>query len=212
VKSVTVIDYGIGNLFSVRRGLEKAGASVQFVDTPAAVAAAERLVLPGVGAFADGMRGLAERGLDHAVREYAASGRPLLGICLGMQMLLSRSVEFGTHTGLDIIPGDVVPIPPTTAAGTPHKIPNIGWMAIEPAPGAEWSGSVLGHVQPGSSVYLVHSFTAVPREPAHRLADCHYNGRLISAAVRRGSVYGCQFHPEKSGSVGLGILAEFVSL
>jgi glutamine amidotransferase len=212
VSQVTVIDYGIGNLFSVRRGLEKSGASVQFVDSPAQVAAAERLVLPGVGAFADGMRGLAERGLDRAIREYAASGRPLLGICLGMQMLLSQSEEFGKHAGLDIIPGDVVAIPPTTADGQPHKIPNIGWMPLEVAGGASWNGSILAHVTPGSSVYLVHSFTAVPRDPAHRLADCHYDGRLISAAIRHGSVYGCQFHPEKSGSVGLGILAEFVSL
>jgi imidazole glycerol-phosphate synthase subunit HisH len=208
---VTIVDYGMGNLFSVRRGLEKSGAEVRFAETAAQVEAAERLVLPGVGAFADGMSGLRERGLDDAVRRFASTGRPLLGICLGMQMLLSRSEEFGANDGLDLIPGDVVAIPATTSAGAPHKIPHIGWNSLERSAGADWKGSIFETTPDKAAVYLVHSFTAVPTDPRHRLADCHYNGRLISAAVRSGNVYGCQFHPEKSGAIGLGVLAEFVS-
>jgi glutamine amidotransferase len=210
MSTVTVIDYGIGNLFSVRRGFEKCGAEVRFAETAADVAAAERLVLPGVGAFADGMAGLRERGLDEAVRRYAASGKPLLGICLGMQMLLTRSEEFGSNEGLGLIAGNVVAIPATTIAGLPHKIPHIGWTALEPAAESDWQSSIFANTAPGSAAYLVHSFTAVPTDSRHRLADCHYNGRLISAAIRAGNVYGCQFHPEKSGTVGLQILDGFL--
>jgi glutamine amidotransferase len=210
MSAVTVVDYGSGNLFSVRRALEACGVEVRFADMPAAVARAERLVLPGVGAFADGMAGLRERGLIDPLRHFAASGRPMLGICLGMQMLLSRSEEFGDHEGLDIIPGSVVPIPKTTMQGQPHKIPFIGWNTLVQPAATAWSDSVLRDVQPGECVYLVHSFTAVPSETRHRLADCDYDGRLISASIRSGNVYGCQFHPEKSGAVGLRILSSFV--
>src|SRR6185436_13226098 len=132
-------DYGIGNLFSVRRALEHCGASVTISSEPAVIAASPRLVLPGVGAFANGMRGLAERGLDQAVRKYAESGRPFLGICLGMQMLASNSEEFGEHPGLGIIPGQVLAIPSTGLDGTVHKIPHIGWTRLQPPAGlADW--------------------------------------------------------------------------
>lgn len=210
--TVTVVDYGAGNLFSVRRALEKSGAEVAFASTADAIARAERLVLPGVGAFQDGMNGLRERQLIDALRAFARSGRPMLGICLGMQMLLSTSEEFGEHQGLGIIEGRVRAIPLTAADGTLHKIPYIGWNRLElPVDGSEWSGSILADLNPGAAVYLLHSYTGVPEDARHRLADCHYDGRLISAAIRAGNVYGCQFHPEKSGAVGLRILASFVS-
>jgi imidazole glycerol-phosphate synthase subunit HisH len=209
--AITVVDYGAGNLFSVRRALEKCGATVTFADSAAAVLAAERLLLPGVGSFHHGMDGLQERGLTDAMRAFADTGRPLLGICLGMQMLLSNSEEFGEHSGLGIVPGRVVAIPPTTANGEPHKIPHIGWNQLErPAGGADWSDSILADVAPGSAVYLVHSFAAVPADARHRLADCDYDGRSICAALRAANVSGCQFHPEKSGDVGLSILAKFL--
>lgn len=208
---VTVVDYGIGNLFSVRQALEKCGAQVEFTDTPEGVRRAERLILPGVGAFEDGMKGLRERNLVEALREFSESGRSMLGICLGMQMLLSRSEEFGSHEGLDIIPGNVMPIPKTRFDSLPHKIPHIGWASLTvPHGGARWSDSILRDTAPGSAVYMVHSFTAVPASPSHRLADTYYNGQLIAAAVCLGNVYGCQFHPEKSGVVGLQILTAFV--
>lgn len=210
---VTVVDYGIGNLFSVRRALKECGANVLVSEDPAAIMASPCLVLPGVGAFADGMRGLIERGLEKVVRDYAQSGRPLLGICLGMQMLASVSEEFGEHAGLDIIPGRVVAIPDTGVDGKRHKIPHVGWSPLEiPAGHAGWKDSILSEVRPGESVYLVHSFTVAPEADAHRLADCSYNGRLISAAIRKGNVYGCQFHPEKSAGIGLLVLQQFLSL
>jgi len=211
--AVTVVDYGIGNLFSVRRALERCAASVTISSDPAVIALSPRLVLPGVGAFADGMRGLAKGGLDQAVRKYAESGRPFLGICLGMQMLASISEEFGEHPGLGIIPGQVLAIPSTGLDGTAHKIPHIGWTRLRPPDGlADWKESILRDINPDDAVYLVHSFAVVPDNQSDRLADCSYNGLVISAAIRRGNVYGCQFHPEKSGAAGLLILKAFLNL
>ncbi len=211
MSAAVVVDYGVGNLFSVRRALEHCGADVTLTDDPRTILHAPRLVLPGVGAFADGMRGLEERGLISVLREYADSGRPFLGICLGMQMLASVSEEFGEHRGLGIIPGRVTAIPNTGMDGALHKIPHIGWAALEqPERATDWSGSILAGLKPGDSVYLVHSYAVVPEDDEHRLADCFYDGRRISAAIRKGLVYGCQFHPEKSGSVGLRILDQFL--
>jgi glutamine amidotransferase len=210
---VAVVDYGIGNLFSVRRALEECGASVLVSDDPAALMVAPALVLPGVGAFADGMRRLIQLGLDRVVRDYARSGRPLLGICLGMQMLASVSEEFGEHAGLNIVPGRVAPIPATSSDGRRHKIPHISWSPLAvPSGHSGWKDSILSDIEPGECAYLVHSFTVVPEDRVHRLADCDYNGRLISAAIRNRNVYGCQFHPEKSGRVGLRILKRFLAL
>jgi imidazole glycerol-phosphate synthase subunit HisH len=210
-RKVAIVDYDSGNILSVARALAACGADPVLIQTAADIRAADRVVLPGVGAFADGMRNLGQRGLLEALLEFGNSGKPMLGICLGMQMLLSRSYEFGDHQGLDLIPGEVVAIPSTGEDGRRHKIPHIGWASLEVSPGADWRYSILDPVRPGASVYLVHSFTARPKNPTHRLADCHYNGRLISAAIRSGNVFGCQFHPEKSGAVGLSILTEFVS-
>ena len=210
--TVVIIDYGIGNLFSVRRAFEKCGADVKLSSDAATIRSAERVVLPGVGAFADGMRGLIERELDGVVQEYARLGKPLLGICLGMQMLADASEEFGVHDGLGIIPGRVQAIANTSAAGRPLKIPHIGWASLQLPPGrADWSNSILASVRPGDAVYLVHSYGFVPQEPDHRLADVDYGGRTISAAIQRGHVFGCQFHPEKSGAVGLEIVQQFLA-
>ena len=128
---VTVIDYGVGNLFSVTKALERVGAEVVLSAAAADIANAQRLVLPGVGAFADGMRGLAERGLIEPIKTFAASGRPFLGICLGMQMMLDSSEEFGNHQGLGLIPGRVVAVPSVGSSGQAHKIPHIGWAALK---------------------------------------------------------------------------------
>lgn len=203
---VTVIDYGIGNVHSVVKALAFHGAAVSLSDQPDAIARADRLVLPGVGAFADGMKGLRERGLVEPIRAFVRTGRPFAGICLGMQLLLARSEEFGEHEGLGIIPGSVVAIPPTPGV----KIPHIGWNRIEPRPGGTWSGTALEGTEPGTMVYFVHSFTAQPRDESDRLADAWYGGHRISAAVRHENVYGFQFHPEKSGTAGLQILANFL--
>lgn len=210
---VTVIDYGVGNLFSLARTLEHCGAEVQMIDSSKQVQEAACLVLPGVGAFADGMAGLRERGLIEPIKNYATSGRPFLGICLGMQMMFDYSEEFGRHEGLGLIPGKVVIIPSTSHDGKKHKIPHIGWnQLVRPPHYKNWDETILSGLQPGNHGYFVHSFTAVPEIEEHRLADCRYNGRLISAAVRSGFLYGCQFHPEKSGVTGIQILKNFSGL
>jgi glutamine amidotransferase len=212
VKNVTVIDYGIGNLLSVTRALEHCGVTVTLARASADVERAEKIILPGVGAFEDGMRGLRERGLDEPLRKHAASGKPLLGICLGMQMLMERSEEFGDHEGLGIIPGEVKAIPGTTADGSAHKIPHIGWNALVP-PGAAtgFSHPILDGVALREAVYFVHSFTPVPSDDTFRVADAFYNGRRISAVIAKGSVVGCQFHPEKSSMTGLRMIRNFLS-
>jgi len=209
--SVTIVDYGVGNLFSVGRAFEYLGASVIIASTPSQIREARCLVLPGVGSFANGMDGLKQRGLPDPLREYAATDRPFLGICLGMQLLFDESEEFGRHQGLGLIPGRVRAIPATTSSGKQHKIPHIGWNALL-LPGSipKWENTLLQGIEPGSSAYFVHSYTAWPEDNSDRLVDCDYDGCLISAAVRRGGIHGCQFHPEKSGLVGLQILANLI--
>jgi glutamine amidotransferase len=159
------------------------------------------------------MRELRERGLDAAVREVAARGTPLLGICLGMQMLLDESEEFGVTAGLGLINGRVIPVPAVTIEGAPQKRPHIGWSAlVRPAGRESWDGALLGRVKQGDAVYFVHSYMADPTDGADRLADCVYGGHHVPAVIGRGNVFGCQFHPEKSGPVGLNVLRSFLSL
>lgn len=209
---VVVIDYGMGNLLSVRRGLEHCGATVAVTSDPAVILSAPRVVLPGVGAFVDGMAELRRQGLDAVVREVAARGIPLLGICLGMQMLLDESEEFAITAGLGLIPGRVVPVPTTTTDGHMQKIPHIGWNElILPNGRGSWEGTLLHEVKPGEAVYFVHSFMASPSNPTYRIADCLYGGRSVTAAIGRENVSGCQFHPEKSGEVGLKVLKSFLT-
>jgi glutamine amidotransferase len=208
---VAVIDYGMGNLLSVRRGLEHCGAIVNVTADPEAILSASRVVLPGVGAFADGIAELSRRGLDIVVREVTERGTSLLGICLGMQMLLDESQEFGATKGLGLIPGEVVAVPSVGSDGRTQKIPHIGWNALTLPEGHEgWEGSLLQDVKVGEAVYFVHSFMASPTNPSHRIADCLYGGVAVSAFIARDNIAGCQFHPEKSGEVGLKILRRFL--
>ena len=156
---IAVIDYGVGNLLSVRRGFEHCGATVSVTSDPDVLRAAPRVVLPGVGAFAKAMEELQKRDLVSVVSAVAASGRPLMGICLGMQMLFDASEEFGNTAGLGLIAGQVVPVPGVTVSGTPQKIPHIGWNALVlPEGHPDWSGTVLQDHRPGEAVYFVHSF------------------------------------------------------
>ena len=207
---VAVIDYGVGNLLSVSRALEQSGAKVTITSDEKSILSARRVVLPGVGAFADGMAALKANGLDTVVRQVAAKGTPLLGICLGMQLLFDESEEFGTTAGLGLIPGRVVSIPSITTTGEPQKIPHIGWNELVlPEDNKSWKADLLTDITPGEAAYFVHSFMAVPASNSNRLADCMYGGVKISAAVHLENVVGCQFHPEKSGVVGLRILSRF---
>lgn len=202
---VVVVDYGLGNLHSVVKALHREGAEVVVSEDPAQVQNAERLVLPGVGAFADGMEGLRRRHLVEPLLEFVATGRPLLGICLGMQLLMAESSEFGRHLGLGIIEGNVTLIP----AAPGRKVPHIGWNRIMPV-STSWVGTPLEPLEPGTMMYFVHSYTAEPTREQDRLADVDYVGVRVSAAVRKDNVVGTQFHPEKSGSAGLAVLARYL--
>lgn len=208
---VTVIDYGMGNLLSVTRAFEHCGADVKMTADLDVIRTSPRVVLPGVGAFGDGMAELRRQGLDEVVREVAALGTPMLGICLGMQMLLDDSEEFDLTSGLGLIPGRVVAIPAKNADGRSQKIPHIGWNALILPPGRKsWEGTITQETKPGDAVYFVHSYMAVPLNLEHRIADCLYGGMQVAAAIGRDNISGCQFHPEKSGEVGLKILRRFL--
>ena len=210
---ITVIDYGLSNLLSVQHAFRHFSAEVELVNTPDAVLAADALVLPGVGAFRDGMAGLARLGLIEAIQQKTAEGTPLLGICLGMHMLFDESEEFGTHRGLGLIPGRVVKIPDADVDGAPQRVPHISWQPLYPAGGREgFSGTALAGVAPGQECYFIHSYEAKPAAEADRLADTLYGGRPVCAAAQHGRVLGCQFHPEKSGPVGLSIIENYLKL
>ncbi|MDD7288986.1 MAG: imidazole glycerol phosphate synthase subunit HisH [Clostridiales bacterium] len=200
---IAVIDYGVGNLFSLCRSLEAIGQQPVVTGDPALLRQADRLFLPGVGAFQDAIAKLRQTGLDQVIKEEAAKGKPILGICLGMQLLFEESLEFGRWEGLGLIPGKVVPMEGVIPAD--YKIPHIGWNALH-FPQKD-RHPLLGTVQEGDCVYFVHSFYATDCDEAV-IATAEY-GAELTAAVARGNVMGCQFHPEKSGDVGLNILRTF---
>lgn len=203
-----VVDYGRGNLFSLGQALAHLGADFEISDDPRTVAAAERIVFPGVGAFGDAMAGLARRGLVAPLRTAAAKGVPILGICVGCQLLLSVGEEFGNHPGLDIIPGTVRRLPAPDADGIAAvRIPNVGWRAVEAAP----DDPVVGPLAGGDMVYFVHSYAPFVNDPGHAIGWLTVNGTRAPVAVRHGNVVGVQFHPEKSGPVGLALLDRFLA-
>ena len=212
MSTVVVVDYGMGNIKSVQRGLEQAGALVILSSNPDEIAQADRVVLPGVGAFEDGMNGLIQEELDQALHHFSGKGNPLMGICLGMQMLLTSSQEFGSHQGLGLIPGKVQTIPHSENGVLKRKIPHIGWSALKKSADSDgWNNTVLQDIKEGEFFYFVHSFMAVPGQQAHQLAYCIDEGLAVTAAIRKDNVTGLQFHPEKSGPAGLQILNRFVT-
>lgn len=202
-----VIDYGRGNLFSIGQAFRHLGVSHKISDRPADIETAERIIFPGVGAFGDAMQGLRDRGLVAPLLAAAAAGIPILGICVGCQLLLSRGEEFGMHDGLGLIPGTVARLP-GPRAGDPAaiRIPNVGWRPLNVRPGAP----VLSALAPDQMMYFVHSYAPRPDDPAHVSATIAVNGEEVPVAVRRDNVIGVQFHPEKSGPAGLALLAGFL--
>jgi len=204
---IAIIDYGVGNLFSLQSSLKFIGAEAKVTSDIAEIRQAERIILPGVGAFADAAKKLRQSGMDKVVLEEAAKGKPLLGICLGMQLLFEKSEEYGEHEGLGLIKGSVRPIAPMIGEGL--KVPHIGWNALI-FPKNKEKSKLYRYLNEGDCVYFVHSYAAV---------DCDENvtawaeyGALLTASVENGNVYGTQFHPEKSGAVGLNILKAFCEL
>ena len=198
---IAIIDYGVGNLFSLRSSLNKIGANTVVTADPAVIAKADKLILPGVGAFADAAKKLRDSGLDKVIKAEAAAGKPIMGICLGMQMLFEKSCEYGEHDGLGLLKGSVVPMEGSLPANL--KIPHIGWNALK----FERDSKLFRYIKEGDCVYFVHSFYASGCEDS-LLATAEY-GKDLTAAVAKDNVMGCQFHPEKSGDVGLNILRAF---
>lgn len=201
---VAIIDYGVGNLFSLRSSFAAIGEEAEVTGDAARIAQADRVILPGVGAFADAYDKLCESGMDEAVRRAVKSGKPVMGICLGMQLLFERSYEYGEHPGLGLLEGEVVGMEGRLPGGL--AIPHIGWNALR----IKLPGGVLKYVEEGDCVYFVHSYYA-ENCAASLTATAEY-GLELTAAVQRENLYGCQFHPEKSGKVGLGILRAFCEL
>lgn len=207
---VTVVDYGVGNLLSISRALAKVGAEAELTGSAERILRADRLLLPGVGAFGACAAALRQAELVEPVVAFAARGNPFLGICVGMQLLFDESREFGAHAGLGIVPGTVDLIP--HGNGMPsRKVPHIGWSPLICPPEREtWLATPLADLEPGASAaYFVHSYSAHPKQAEHRLADVDYQGYRVCAAVQNDNVCGFQFHPEKSGEVGLSILTHF---
>ena len=201
---IRIIDYGVGNLFSLRSSLRAIGIDVDYTGNPAEIRKADKLILPGVGAFRDAREALRSTGLDRVVQEEAGKGKPLMGICLGMQMLFNRSYEYGEYEGLGLIPGEIVPMEGRIPKDLP--IPHIGWnelMLKQPSP-------LMKNTANGDYVYFVHSYYA--ETPAEYVIATTDYGVEMTAAVQKDNVYGCQFHPEKSSEVGLSILKAFCEL
>ncbi len=210
---VTVVDYGSGNLLSVCRALRYCGAEVTTTESATEISQAARLVVPGVGAMAASMRNLEARNLVEPIRAYGGTERPLLGICVGMQIMFDAGEEFGTHPGLGLLSGRVRRIPSRRHDGARRKIPHIGWNTLKPAPGVTgWDQTILRGLATEPAAYFLHSFAVEPVESSIRLADCEYEGVQVCSVVKKGAIYGCQFHPEKSGEVGLAILRNFLTL
>ena len=207
---VTIIDYGVGNLLSVQRGFEHCGAKVVLTSDADVILGSQKIILPGVGAFPNAMEALKKLDLVPVIQELARLKKPLLAICLGMQLLMEESEEFGVTAGLGLIPGRVVAVPNKTIELNPQKIPYIGWGSLQPTDSeSDWMGTLLQDNDPGDAAYFVHSFMAEPTDPKNRVAHSVYGGHRISAVIKKDQITGCQFHPEKSGEVGLRILQRF---
>lgn len=203
--TIGIVDYGIGNVKSIENAIIKLNAVPFLSNNHKEILQCDKIILPGVGAFKNGMQRLLEKGLDKTVRSFVDSGKPLLGICLGMQLLFEYSEEFGHTKGLGIINGGVKKIP------TDRRLPHIGWNTLAPTK-QTWEDTILANFERTDKVYFVHTFAAFPEHETNYLAKAVYQGIPFCAATIRENVVGTQFHPEKSGEAGLSILNKFITL
>lgn len=206
---IVIIDYGVGNLYSLVRAFKFFGIEAIVAEEAKILEQADGIVLPGVGSFEAGMRGLKIRGLTEKVKEIAKENKPMLGICLGAQIMLTEGYEFGIFKGLDIIKGKVVLFP---VLKDKEKIPQVGWNTISPDRENSWAGTILNSFDKNDQVYFVHSYILEPESRKNILALSTYGGHTFCSAIKKGNIYGCQFHPEKSGQVGLKIIESFINL
>lgn len=212
MRSIAIVDYGAGNIYSLLKALRFLGVNESVAKTPSDIESADALILPGVGAFPAGMESLYERGVIPAIEHAAASGKWILGICLGAQLLMSEGDEFQYTQGLCLISGRVVKFPSLREG---YRTPNINWnpvTRVEASRGDVWEGTPLMHTENDSQFYFVHSFVCEPTEQQHVLAQTQYGGHRFCSVYQDGHIVGCQFHPEKSGEVGLQFLKSFLGL
>ena len=209
--SVVVIDLGIGNLMSIIRGLEYCGAKVIVTSNPKIILNSSHVVLPGDGAFKFAMEQVKKRNLLNTLKSFDKSNSNLLGICIGMQMLFDESSEFESSEGLGLIPGKVVAIPNKSMNGKKLTLPHIGWNNLQKSDHLKnWNETLLENNKVKDEMYFIHSYMAVPTNSSCKVAECIYGGHKIAAVVMKNKITGCQFHPEKSGNLGLKILKKFI--
>jgi len=211
-KKVVIIDYQLGNLFSVKQACEHLGYQAMVSSRPEDLLDADYAILPGVGAFADAMYNLNTFGLTDAIQQYVKSGKPFMGVCLGLQLLLNESEEFGTTPGLGIIPGTVKKFEVQHINGHAHKVPQIQWNTIDEAKAGRWENTPLQCCKPGDFMYFVHSFYAQPAEEKYVLSKTVYGDIRYCSSVLHQNVFATQFHPEKSGLYGVNIYKEWFKL
>lgn len=205
---VGIIDYGMGNLFSVEQACLRVGLQPTISATPDELAACAGLILPGVGAFGDAMSHLEHLGLVRFLRDWVERDQPLFGICLGIQLLLSRSEEYGRHEGLNLIPGRVVHL--RDYAGDPSlTVPHVGWNSVQRGDGTPGGPDPFPSLGEGKSFYFVHSYVVAPEDPASLLTWTEYGGARFGSSLRQGSIFACQFHPERSGLDGLAVYRDY---
>ncbi|KPK27760.1 MAG: hypothetical protein AMJ61_04460 [Desulfobacterales bacterium SG8_35_2] len=206
--NVAIIDYEMGNIFSVKRACLEVGLQPVVTSSPQVILRADGIILPGVGAFGDAMENLRVRDLITPIKEGVRQGIPFLGICLGMQLIFTESEEFGSHKGLDLLPGVVVKFPPYTAAANHIKVPQVGWNSIELPRKREisfWRESPLSGIEVGDYMYFVHSYYTIPNDDNVVLSNSHYEGTQFCSSILHKNIFACQFHPEKSGRKGIEI-------
>jgi imidazole glycerol-phosphate synthase subunit HisH len=211
---VAIVDYDLGNLFSVGQACERAGLAVMVTSSPDVVASADAVILPGVGAFRDAMAALERLDLVGPLRDVAASGRPLMGVCLGMQLLMNESTEFGHHRGLGVVPGAVESLADAMTGPRP-KIPHVGWsqmVRVPRASGDVWAGTLLRGLPDGVYMHFVHSYFVRPAHQEHAIAHTRYGELSFCSALQWNNVFGCQGHPERSGPLGLTVYQNFAAV
>ena len=210
--TVAIIDYQMSNIFSVKHACDSLGIDAVVTSDPRVLAAADRAILPGVGAFGQAMEHLRDLDLVEPIRDFISSGRPFMGICLGLQLLFEGSEEFGSYQGLGVIPGTVVRFGSDPAYPTPRRVPHMGWARIAPGEGAaHWRESPLSGVPAGEQMYFVHSYYVVPRDPDLTLSTAEFEGIPFCSSIARDNIFASQFHPEKSAWWGISIFQNWAS-